>query len=468
MKLKWKKKKEDKEETAFCQDAEVQKKERTPAEKKKRRKRIITGVIAACLAVLIAVRAFTPKAPPQVTVQNVQTGTIEQTVNVSGTVKTEQMITCFSPLSARVSECRVAEGDAVEAGEVLLLYDSEDLKGQEEEARLQNEEAYYNYQNVIGKSNADAAEYSRSSHDIGILEQQVKDWKEKVRATKQYITDMGYFLRDAQKEGNEDAAQEYQSDIDRASNRLAVFQDELAEFESNLAEQKSIRSSSESTMLTASGKKQIEATKELAALKAQKVSASVASVTEGVKAQFRGVVTSVKAVEGSRVEEGSELLTIESSEDVCVETALSKSDLEKVKEGQKAALTVAGREYEGTVSWISKSATKNEKGAAVVAARVHIDNPDPALFLGVESKVKIEGEKVENAALIPIEAVNVGKDGSFVYVVKDGRIEKRSVALGISSAEQVEVTKGLNGSEQIVLEGGAGLEEGAQVTAVEG
>ena len=56
-------------------------------------------------------------------------------------------------------------------------------------------------------------------------------------------------------------------------------------------------------MLTANGKKQIEATKELAALKAEKVSAAVAQVAEGLKADFGGVVTDVKAVNGGIVEE---------------------------------------------------------------------------------------------------------------------------------------------------------------------
>lgn len=465
MKLKWKKNRGEIEDTVR---KPKEKKVLTPAEKKKRRKRIILGVVAACLALFIVSRMLAPETLPVVAVRAAQTTTLEQTVDTSGTIRTEQKKTYFSPLSAQVSECRVAAGDAVAAGDVLIVYDAEDLKNRESEAKLQNEEAYYTYEDTVGKSNADAAEYSRSSHDIEILEQQVEDWKAEVKALKQYLTDMGCHLRDATSEGRTTQAEEYQNRIDQATNTLSVKEEELAQFESDLAEQKGIKNSTEDSMLTANGRKQIEATKELAALKAEKVAAAVAQVADGLKAEFGGIVTDVKAVEGGVVEESGELLTIESNEDVCVEISLSKSDLEKVHEGQKAIVTVVGKEYEGTVTRISKSATKNDKGASVVSGEIHIDNPDEDIFLGVEAKVKIEGAVAEDVIAVPIEAVNVGRDGSFVYIVENGMLAVRNVETGIASMELVEIKSGLDGTEQIVLNNSMGLPEGSPVTSVEG
>lgn len=449
-------------------EGKKEKKTLTPEQKKKRRRRIIWGVVAACVALFIVSRAFAPEVLPPVMVRTAQIGTIEQKVDTSGTVKTEKKKTYFSPLGAQVSECLVEPGDAVAAGDVLLVYDAADLDNRTREARLQSDEALYSYQDTIGKSNKDAAEYSRSSHDVEILEQQVEDWKADVRALKQYLTDMGCFLREAQNEGHENDVEEYQGKIDQATNQLAVKEEELAEFQSNLAEQKGIKNSTEDSVLTANGRKQAEATKELAALKAEKVTAAAAEVAGGLKADFGGIVTDVKAVSGSVAEDGMELLTIESNEDVCVEVSLSKSDLEKVSEGQKASVTVVGKEYEGTVTRVSKSAMKNERGASVVVCEIHIDNPDEDIFLGVEAKVTIESHKAENVVMAPIESVNVGKDGSFVYIVNNGIVEIRNVEVGISSAEYVEIKSGLDGTEQIILSSGAGITEGAQVTPVEG
>lgn len=433
-----------------------------------KKKQIIGGVIAAALVLFIVSRVLTPAALPMVMVRSAEKGTVKQTIDTSGTVKTEQQKTYFSPLAAKVEVCKVQEGDAVEAGQVLLTYDAQDLENRKKEAALQNDEAYYGYQNTMDKNSKDTSEYSRSSHDVEILEQQVENAKAEVRALKQYLTDMGCFLREAQNDNHKNLAEEYQAKIDQATNQLAVKEEELAEFQSNLSEQKGIKNSTESTMMTADAKKQAEAAKELQALKSAEVTDAVAQVSDGIKADFAGIVTGVKAVDGSNVENGGELFTVSSIEKVCVDVSFSKSDLEKIEEGQKAVATIAGKQYEGTVTRISRAAAKNEKGASIIQGEIHIDNPDTDLYLGVDARVMVEGNKAENVVMIPVEAINIGKDGSFVYVVTDGMVQKRMVTAGISSDEYTEIKKGLEVGEQVIISVDAGIEEGMAVNPVEG
>ena len=459
----WKRKKEQSENTTELVKAEL-----TPQQKKKRKKRIIGGVIAAALVLFIVSRVLTPAALPVVMVRSAEKGTVKQTIDTSGTVKTEQQKTYFSPLAAKVEACKVQEGDAVEAGQVLLTYDAQDLENRKKEAALQNDEAYYGYQNTMDKNSKDTSEYSRSSHDVEILEQQVENAKAEVRALKQYLTDMGCFLREAQNDNHKNLAEEYQAKIDQATNQLAVKEEELAEFQSDLSEQKGIKNSTESTMMTADAKKQAEAAKELQALKSAEVTDAVAQVSDGIKADFAGIVTGVKAVDGSNVENGGELFTVSSIEKVCVDVSFSKSDLEKIEEGQKAVATIAGKQYEGTVTRISRAAAKNEKGASIIQGEIHIDNPDTDLYLGVDARVMVEGNKAENVVVIPVEAINIGKDGSFVYVVTDGMVQKRMVTAGISSDEYTEIKKGLEVGEQVIISVDAGIEEGMAVNPVEG
>ncbi len=459
----WRRKKEQSENTTELVKAEL-----TPQQKKKRKKRIIGGVIAAALVLFIVSRVLTPAALPMVMVRSAEKGTVKQTIDTSGTVKTEQQKTYFSPLAAKVEACKVQEGDAVEAGQVLLTYDAQDLENRKKEAALQNDEAYYGYQNTMDKNSKDTSEYSRSSHDVEILEQQVENAKAEVRALKQYLTDMGCFLREAQNDNHKNLAEEYQAKIDQATNQLAVKEEELAEFQSDLSEQKGIKNSTESTMMTADAKKQAEASKELQALKSAEVTDAVAQVSDGIKADFAGIVTGVKAVDGSNVENGGELFTVSSIEKVCVDVSFSKSDLEKIEEGQKAVATIAGKQYEGTVTRISRAAAKNEKGASIIQGEIHIDNPDTDLYLGVDARVMVEGNKAENVVMIPVEAINIGKDGSFVYVVTDGMVQKRMVTAGISSDEYTEIKKGLEVGEQVIISVDAGIEEGMAVNPVEG
>lgn len=68
---------------------------------------------------------------------------------------------------------------------------------------------------------------------------------------------------------------------------------------------------------------------------------------------------------------------------------------------------------------------------------------DEDIFLGVDAKVKIYAEKAENVVTLPAGVVNIGKDGSFCYVLKDGVITRQDITTGISSEDAVEVTDGI-------------------------
>lgn len=110
----------------------VQKKTLTPEQKKKRKKRIIAGVAAVVIVGFAVSRMLTPAALPMVSVRSAQVGNIEQSVDASGTVTTEESKTYFSPVGAKISECKVQAGDAVAAGDVMLVYDAQDPGGKTE------------------------------------------------------------------------------------------------------------------------------------------------------------------------------------------------------------------------------------------------------------------------------------------------------------------------------------------------
>ena len=117
--------------------------------------------------------------------------------------------------------------------------------------------------------------------------------------------------------------------------------------------------------------------------------------------------------------------------------------MQKVKEGQTADITIGDKKYTGKVTKISHIATTNEKGSTLIAATVSIDKPDKDIFLGVDAKVKIYAEKAEDVVTLPAGVVNIGKDGSFCYVLKDGVITKQDITTGISSEDFVEITDGI-------------------------
>ena len=184
-----------------------------------------------------------------------------------------------------------------------------------------------------------------------------------------------------------------------------------------------------------------------------------------MKADFNGIITELEVNEGYVTEAGTKLMKLESSDNVRVNISLSKYDLAKVELGQKAEVTISGQTYEGTVSKINRMAQQNDSGTRLVAAQVHVENPDDNVYLGIEGKVVILAQKSENTLIVPIAAVNVDQEGDFCYVLRDGLVTRQVVTTGLSDVNNIEIIDGLEEGD-IVFTASSGLMEGMQAEAL--
>ena len=208
----------------------------------------------------------------------------------------------------------------------------------------------------------------------------------------------------------------------------------------------------------------MEITNNLSELDQMSAQELVEAAKKGIKADFNGVITKVSLVEGATTALGTELFTLQNTDKINVNVNVSKYDYDKLKEGQSADITLAGKTYEGEVTSISHVATQNEKGASLISADVRIKNPDDDIFLGVDAKVTIHAEEADDVVVLPSEVVNIGKDGSFCYVIENGVITRRDITTGISSDDYVEVTEGIKEGDEVIRDLGS-LEEGMQAEA---
>lgn len=219
--------------------------------------------------------------------------------------------------------------------------------------------------------------------------------------------------------------------------------------------------------LTAETKEKMQVATNLSELEAKSVEELIAEGKKGVQAEFTGVISDSKVAGGAAVSQGMEMFTLESTKNVCVEIQVSKYDFAMLKEGQKATITLGDNTYQGTLTKINKVAIPNEKGTPMIGATVKIDNPDENIFIGVEAKVTVQAASADNVLVVPVEAVNIGNDGSFCYVLRDGVIAKQTIETGISSDEYMEVKSGLKEGDQVIPDLGT-LQEGDQAQAASG
>lgn len=577
----------------------------------KKGKKIAIGIVAAVVVAggVYSVTGGSRGAAqlPQVSVTKAAAGDVEEIVDATGTVVSDEQKTFYSPVNAQVKKVSFADGDSVSKGTKLVEFELKDLERDNQKAELNVKSGEYDYKNSINKSNQADQKQKDAKSKVATLEQQVKDKQNYLASLKSQLsavqsqaatdaqaaaqaqaaaeaqaeaenqrayaealntyqtktlpayqkelgelntayikaqgvynqTDTAYQMAFAQwqadpsdenaqalddaegarsqaeinsqqakeayedKKANQPKMPEYadysnsqnssQSDLftdgtegsgqdaaDQGSgsaetastsvdtsgieNAIEQASSDLADLQSDLATQKSI-AEADSTSLTKEEKEKMRVTNNLTELDAKSAKELVEEGKKGIEADFNGVISKAAVQQGATVTQGMELFTLQSTDKVSVDINVSKYDYAKVKEGQTADITIGDKKYTGKVIKISHLATTNEKGSTLISATVSIDQPDEDIFLGVDAKVKIYAEKAEDVVTLPAGVVNIGKAGSFCYVLKDGVITRQDITTGISSEDAVEVTDGIKAGDEVIEDLGS-LEEGMAAEAV--
>lgn len=462
-----------------------------PGKKKKIVKRSIIGAAAGVFVLFIVVSNISKaNAKPMVYTAPVAKGDIEQTINTSGSVISGEVKTYFAPVSIQIGTINVNAGETVAKGQPVLTYDETDLANEKRTAELKLQANEGSYKSSIQKNNESLGDLGEANVNLGVLEQQItdidnyiKDLQRQVDEKKAALAHEGALLQislidwadkpDSEEYENLQKLVQLNTYEQTNNEQIRAWEEEIKTYTEMLnnckeykAEMKSQKTSAEGTKLNEGGKEELEAKNEMENIASQETLNAISETESGILAEFDGVVTEMNAVEGKTPAVGEQLFKLESTEDVKVSISISKYDLEKLKVGQKATVTIGGMVYDGEVSKIDKMATKNASGASVVNADIKIVNPDENIFLGVEAKISVSTSKSEDALLVPFSAVNSDMEGDFVYAVENGVIVKKPVQTGISSDLNIEIVEGLKEGDQVLTEVSGNIAEGMEVTAV--
>lgn len=167
-----------------------------------------------------------------------------------------------------------------------------------------------------------------------------------------------------------------------------------------------------------------------------------------VTAPSDGVVTQVFARVGDLIGSNSPIATVIAVTRT-VEAKLSEERFAAVKVGQKASvrfLTYGADQYNAVVTKILPSADSATQRYTIF---LEVNLPEGrALVPGLTGEVSIVISERANALLIPRRALV----GDYVYVVSGSSLARRKVEKGYESLNLVEILKGLETDELVVLE----------------
>jgi HlyD family secretion protein len=373
------------------------------------------GIAALVLVIGVVVCVFwsNRKAPALVRVATVletsSNPNSQQTVlNASGYVTARRQATVSSKVTGQIIEVLFEEGQRVEAGQVLARVDSSNIKAGLQLAQAQAQSAKV----AIEETQAQLA-------------QSEKDLKRSLVLAEQQINS--------------------QSDVERAQLDVATLKARLARQQADVTV---------ADKQVATWDRQLDDTV--------------------IRAPFTGVVISKAAQPGEMISPLSAggaftrtgICTLVDMASLEIEVDVNENYINRVVPGRRveAALDAyVDWKIPGKVIAIIPTADRQK---ATVKVRVGFDQLDPRMLPDMSVKVSFQG--ADNAVAtskvnVPKAAIRKDDGRDIVFVLKDGRIERRAVTIGAESNGEFPILSNLVGGDKVIIEGPQDLKDGDPV-----
>ena len=175
----------------------------------------------------------------------------------------------------------------------------------------------------------------------------------------------------------------------------------------------------------------------------------------GVTAPFAGTVSSIDYDETAVVEDTeTALATLSPDKSMEVTINVDESNIMSLELGQSASVTVSSigdEAFTGSVTEINKTASSTS-GVTRYTAVVTLDKT-PEMLQGMSAKVVIRIQGVENAVIIPVDALHQTSSSSYVYTSYDKELNEFGdpvqVTVGITNSNYAEITSGLKEGDTV-------------------
>jgi len=345
----------------------------------------------------------------------VKRGDLLRDVSVQGRVIASLHPTLFSPGQGIVS-LRTRAGSQVRQGDILATVDSKELQSALEQARAQllSTRAELDRQRIVARQ-----AQLRAQQSVELLTLRL------AAAKRDLVRNDTTF-----KEGLSNRA-----DLESAQDRVRIAQMELDQ------SKKELDLSRETTSF------EIE-TRQQQVISQQSVTGDLAKRVDDlmIRAPFDGMVASVAVQDRDAVAPNQALLTIVNLTALELEISLPEEYAGETAIDTPAVIAFNGREYQGRVTAISPEVTANQ----VTGTVAFVEQP-VGLKQSQRLTTRLVFESKKNVLKVARGAFVDTTGGRAAYVV-DGKIAaRREIALGVSSASEVEVLQGLSEGETIIV-----------------
>ncbi|WHH57967.1 efflux RND transporter periplasmic adaptor subunit [Petroclostridium sp. X23] len=180
-----------------------------------------------------------------------------------------------------------------------------------------------------------------------------------------------------------------------------------------------------------------------------------------IKSPIDGIVSS-RNIEPGEMTGGTDFIIIK-ADPILVQTTVSEEFINSISVGDKAKVSVQDEEYTGTISRISPV---GENGSNIYPVELSLSNKKNILKPGMFAKVFFEVEKIGNQILIPKKSILTDDGKNYVYIAEDDKPKKITVEKGFTQDGMVQILRGLNTGDQLIIKGQEYITEGASIRIV--
>jgi membrane fusion protein (multidrug efflux system) len=181
-----------------------------------------------------------------------------------------------------------------------------------------------------------------------------------------------------------------------------------------------------------------------------------------ITAPFDGQIGLRYISEGSFTDPAAVLATMQQINLMKLEFSVPEKYRSYLKPGTEIGFSVVGIDsvFSASVYAVESSIDQSTRSVKV---RARSNNQNQMLFPGAFAHVEIVLENVENALVIPAEAVIPELKGQKVFVIKNGKVESVQVEAGIRNESETEITNGLSVGDTLAVTGLLQLRNGSSI-----
>jgi HlyD family secretion protein len=421
-----------------------------PYRSPKQRRQVLIAIVVVLIVAGVGAGAYLFLAPKKQTyvlrsfeTAKVQTGSLVQTTQASGTVAVPVQMNLPSPEEGYAAALYVAEGDTVVKGQVLARLDVPDLRTSVEDQQSALQDAKRTYDKTVAQNRINVERKQRS---IASLAADVADAGVERDRLKKLVS----------------INSSRQSELDAAQKALDKQIASKKEQELQLQEDQRLYALDEQTRLAAIADLETKISRLMERIRATAISSPMNGEVLDID--------STLGVPGSRVANSKTLFTIADPASAIAELEVAEQYSGLLSLGQSVKLTVGSTTMTGRITSIGKVAQQSSDGlGATVSVKVKPEgDTGSALLLGNTAVGELDLGVKENAMTIPRGPYLTTGSQRYLYKVQGSIAKRVAVTFGLMEGNTVEILSGVESGDEVITSGYQNFVEYEEITLERG